>query len=72
MLERKETSVGFKIRFMYPDGNEEVEDDVYETESEAIDAAEEGVLGFSTGADILEDMGRSFIEGDLEYEIIEE
>lgn len=64
--------MGFRIKFTYPDGEEEVEDDVYDTEDEAASAAEDGVLGFSTGADVLDDMGEDFTEGKLEYEIIEE
>lgn len=64
--------MGFKIKYIYPDGAEEIEDEVYETEQEAEWTAEDGVTGFATGAEILEDMGRSFTEGSLEYEIIEE
>lgn len=64
--------MGFKIKYAYPDGHEEIEDDVYETEEAAESAAEDGVLGFATGAEILEDMGEDFMEGSLEYEIIEE
>ncbi|WP_303249646.1 hypothetical protein [uncultured Slackia sp.] len=64
--------MGFKIKYTYPNGEEEIEDDVYETEQEAEQVAEDGVTDFATGAEILEDMGRDFIEGSLEYEIIEE
>lgn len=64
--------MGFKIKYMYPNGEEEIEDDVYETEQEAEWAAEDGVTGFATGAEILEDRGENFMEGSLEYEIIEE
>lgn len=64
--------MGFKIKYMYPNGEEEIEDDVYETEQEAEWAAEDGVTGFATGAEILEDRGEDFMEGSLEYEIIEE
>ncbi len=64
--------MGFKIKYTYPNGEEEIEEDVYETEQEAEWAAEDGVTGFSTGAEILEDMGRNFTEGSLEYGTIEE
>lgn len=64
--------MGFKIKYTYPDGEEEVEDEVYDSEQEAEWAAEDGVNGFATGAEILEDRGEDFMEGDLEYEIIEE
>lgn len=64
--------MGYKIKYYYPNGDVEVEDDVYDTESEAEDAAEEGVLDFASGADVLEDMGEDFDSGTLEYEIIEE
>lgn len=64
--------MGFKIMYTYPNGAKEIDDDLYDTEQEAEWAAEDSVTGFSTGAEILEDMGRDFIEGSLEYEIIEE
>lgn len=64
--------MGFKIKYTYPNGEEEIDDDVYEAEQEAEWAAEDGVTGFATGAEILEDMGRDFMEGSLKYEIIEE
>ncbi|MDM8289239.1 hypothetical protein QUW41_07965 [Slackia piriformis] len=64
--------MGFKIKYTYPNGEEEIDDDVYATEQEAEWAAEDGVTGFATGAEILEDRGEDFTEGSLEYEIIEE
>lgn len=64
--------MGFKIKFFYPSGEEEEYDEVYDTEEEAVSVAEDNVLGFSTGADILNDMGRDFSEGDLRYEIFED
>ena len=64
--------MGFKIKYTYPDGETEIEDEVYDTEQQAESAAEDGVLGFATGADILEDMGEDYSDGSLEYEIIEE
>ena len=64
--------MGFKIKYVYPDGTEEIDEEVYETEEEATSEAENGVLGFATGAEILEDRGEDYMEGSLEYEIIEE
>lgn len=64
--------MGYKIKYTYPDGEVEVEDEIYATEQEAKWAAEDGVNGFATGAEILEDRGESYIEGSLEYKIIEE
>lgn len=64
--------MGYKIKYTYPNGETEIEDDVYDTEQQAKWAAEDGVNGFATGAEILDDMGESFMEGSLEYEIIEE
>ena len=63
--------MGFSIKFTYPNGETEYDDEVYKTEGEARDAAEDSVLGFSTGADILDDMGEESMSGELEYEIIE-
>ncbi len=64
--------MGYKIKFIYPSGTVEVEDEVYDTEEEARWRAEDDVLGFATGADILDDMGESYIPGSLKYEIIPE
>lgn len=64
--------MGFSIKYIYPNGETEYDDEVYETESEARDVAEDSVLGFSTGADIIEDMGKEPMSGELEYEIIED
>lgn len=64
--------MGYKIKYMYPNGEVEIGDDVYETKQEAGWAAEDGVTGFATGAEIHEDRGEGFMEGSLEYEIIEE
>ncbi len=63
--------MGYKVKFIYPDGTIEVEDTVYDTLKEAEWSAEDGVLGFATGAEILEERGESFIEGTLKYEVIE-
>lgn len=64
--------MGYKIKFYYPNGDTEVDDEVYDTKSEARDAAEDAVLGFSTGADILDDMGEESMSGELEYSIIKD
>lgn len=64
--------MGFKVKYIYPNGEVEIEDEVYDTEQQAKWAAEDGVNGFATGAEIMEDRGEGFMEGSLEYEIIEE
>lgn len=64
--------MGYKIKWIYPDGDTEIDDEVYESKSDAIDAAEDGVLGFSTGADILDDMGEGYVSGELEYKILKD
>ena len=51
--------MGFKIKYTYPDGETEIEDEVYDTEQQAVWAAEDGVNGFATGAEILDDMAKT-------------
>lgn len=64
--------MGYRIKFIYPDGETEYDDEVYLTKSEARDAADEAVLSFSTGADILDDMGEDYMSGELEYKIVKD
>ena len=64
--------MSYRIKYIYPDGEIDYSDESFETEQEAEWEAEDSVLGFATGAEILEDMGRDFYEGSLEYEIFEE
>lgn len=63
--------MSYGVKYLFPNGEVEYEGG-YETYDRAKDAAEDGVLGFATGAEILEDMGRSYDDGTLEYEIYEE
>ena len=63
--------MSYGIKYLYPNGEVEYEGG-YETYDDAKANAEDGVLGFATGAEILDDMGESFIEGELDYEIYEE
>ena len=64
--------MGFRYELRYPNGETELSDDVYETEAEARSYAEDDVLAFASGADVLDDMGESYDDGELEYNIIGE
>lgn len=64
--------MGFRYELQYPDGETELSDDVYETEAEARSYAEDDVLAYATGAEVLEDAGRDYDNGALEYTINEE
>lgn len=45
--------IKYQIKYIYPNGNEEIEDELYDTEDEARDAAEYGCSCYMTGGEIL-------------------
>ncbi len=66
--------VKYKYKLIYPDGEEEISDDVFDSEEDAIEAAQYSCSCFRTGGEIMSLMGdrdEDIIEGDCDYEIIE-
>ena len=64
--------MGYRVNFIYPDGEEELQDEVFDTEEEAIEAADYLCSCFRQGAEDLALCGRDYDDGDPDYEIIEE
>ena len=61
----------FRVVFHFPDGEEDVSDNEYDTMNEAICEGEDGVDGFSAGADVLALAGEEYYEGSATFEVEE-
>ena len=62
--------MSYKIRLIYPDGDTEIQDDVYDTYEEAEDAAQYLCTCFKQGGELLAQAGEDYMEGDADYKII--
>lgn len=61
----------FRTVFHYPDGEEETSDNEYDTLNEAKYEGEEGVEGYSAGADVLALAGEEYYGGSATFEVEE-
>ena len=66
--------MAYRVKITFSDGGEdELLDEVFETEEAATDAGLEWLSDFSAGADTLELMGQSYTDPDcVDFEVFEE
>lgn len=58
--------MSWRLKIEFTDGTSELDDEIYETEEEAIDARDEWFEGWSAGADSLELAGEEFDSREIE------
>lgn len=66
--------MAYTYKLLYPNGEEDLSEEIFDTEQEAEDAALYDCSCFRTGGEIMALMGdrdEDIIEGDCEYEIID-
>ena len=64
--------MGYKVRLQYPSGETEELDEVFDSWESADSEGMEQANAFAVGGDVLEDAGRDFASGSLEWEVYEE
>ena len=64
--------MAFKINMIYPGGEEEIQDEEYDTYEDAEEAAEYLCSCFSQGGEILALAGEEYSDGSADFEIFEE
>ena len=64
--------MAYRINMIYPDGDTEIQDEVYDTYEDADEAAQYLCSCFSQGGEVLALAGEDFIEGDADYEIFDD